>query len=150
VTEPQDARAPLNLSWLHEVDPAWDADKRHVMGSLPAGALELSYAAGAALPGDWWMASTPSGSVVGYGCLNATWGGDAQILLAVRASAQGQGVGSFILAHLEAEAALRGLTYVFNTLPASHPRRDRLRAWLEARGYQPSDTNETLRKRVTR
>ena len=148
MTESQDARVRLSLSWLHEVDPTWDADKRHVIGSVPPGALEVSYAPGARLPGDWWMASTPSGSVVGYGSLDATWGGDAEILLAVRSSAWGQGVGSFILAHLEAEAALRGLNYVYNRIPDSHPRRERLRSWLEARGYSGSGPDPTLRKLV--
>ena len=67
-----------------------------MIGSAPAGALDLSYADGAALPGDWWAARTSDGTVVGYGWLDATWGGDAEILLAVDASAQQQGVGSFV------------------------------------------------------
>jgi GNAT superfamily N-acetyltransferase len=148
VSSTQDGQVPLSLSWLHEVAPTWDADKRHVLGSMPDGALDLSYAPGAPLPGDWWMASTSAGSVLGYGWLDATWGGDAEILLAVRPSAQGQGVGSFILAHLEAEAALRGLNYVYNSVPTSHPRPDRIRAWLEARGYRGSGADPTLRKLV--
>ena len=63
----------------------------------PAGAFDVSYADGDALPGDWWAARTADGTVVGYGWLDATWGGDAEILLAVDASAQQQGVGTFVL-----------------------------------------------------
>ena len=76
---------------------------RHRLGA--EGVFDLSYADGAALPGDWWAARTPDGTVVGYGWLDATWGGDAEILLAVDPSAQQQGVGSFVIARLEDEAA---------------------------------------------
>ena len=97
------------LSWSHEPNPTWDADKQRVIGSAPAGVFDVGYPDGASLPGDWWAARTPDGAVVGYGWLDATWGGDAEILLAVDAAAQQRGVGSFVLARLEDEAAARGL-----------------------------------------
>ena len=101
-----------------------------------------------ALPGDWWAARTPDGVVVGYGWLDATWGGDAEILLAVDAAAQQQGVGSFVLARLEDEAAARGLNYVYNTVRDTHPQRDDLHDWLAVRGYRGGTSDTTLRKRV--
>jgi GNAT superfamily N-acetyltransferase len=137
-----------DLSWSHEPNPTWDADKQRVIGSAPAGALDLSYADGAPLPGDWWAARTSDGAVVGYGWLDATWGGDAEILLAVDASAQKRGVGSFVIGRLEDEAARRGLNYVYNTVRDTHPERDDLHDWLAVRGYRGGQGDTTLRKRV--
>ncbi len=88
---------------------------------------------------------------MGYGWLDATWGGDAEILLAVDASAREQGVGSFVIGHLEDEAASRGLNYVYNTVRDSHPDRDDLHDWLAVRGYRGSTSpgeDTALRKRV--
>jgi GNAT superfamily N-acetyltransferase len=137
-----------DLSWSHEPSPTWDADKRRVIGSAPAGVFDLAHTDGESLPGDWWRASTPDGVVVGYGWLDATWGGDAEILLAVDAAAQQQGAGSFILARLEDEAASRGLNYVYNTVRETHPARDDLHDWLAVRGYRGGTSDTTLRKRV--
>lgn len=140
-----------DLTWTHEDSPTWDADKQRVIGSAPEGAFDLSHTDGAALPGDWWSARTSDGAVVGYGWLDATWGGDAEILLAVDAASQQQGVGSFVIDRLEHEAASRGLNYVYNTVRASHPDRDDLHDWLAVRGYRGSTGGQgdtTLRKRV--
>jgi GNAT superfamily N-acetyltransferase len=140
-----------DLTWSQEASPTWDADKQRVIGSAPAGALDVPYVDGDALPGDWWAARTSDGVTVGYGWLDATWGGDAEILLAVDASAQRQGVGSFVIAHLEDEAARRGLNYVYNTVRDTHPQRDDLHDWLAVRGYRGSQSgggDTTLRKRV--
>jgi len=137
-----------DLSWAHEPSPTWDADKQRIIGAAPAGVFDLGYADGDALPGDWWSVRSPGGTVVGYGWLDATWGGDAEILLAVEPAAQQQGVGSFVIERLEHEAAARGLNYVYNTVRDSHPDRDGLHDWLAVRGYQGSTTDTTLRKRV--
>lgn len=136
------------LTWTYEASPTWDADKRRVIGSAPTGALDLAYAEGASLPGDWWAARDETGEVVGYGWLDATWGGDAEILLAVDAATQQRGVGSFVIAQLEQEAARRGLNYVYNTVRASHPDRDTVHDWLSVRGYRGSNSDTTLRKHV--
>lgn len=136
-----------DLSWVHEPNPVWDADKRRVIGTAPAGVFDLAYVDGEALPGDWW-ACTSDGAVVGYGWLDATWGGDAEILLAVDASARSRGVGSFILDRLEDEAASRGLNYVYNTVRVTHPDREDLHDWLAVRGYRGGTSDTTLRKRV--
>ncbi len=140
--------AAASLTWDHEADPRWDADKQRVIGSAPAGVFDLAYTADAGLPGDWWVARTADGTAVGYGWLDATWGGDAEILLAVDAAAQGEGVGSFVIERLEHEAATRGLNYVYNTVRSSHPDGDRLHDWLAVRGYRGSSSDTTLRKRV--
>jgi GNAT superfamily N-acetyltransferase len=137
-----------DLAWTHEANPTWDADKQRVIGSTPDGVFDLAFADGASLPGDWWTASTAQGDVLGYGWLDATWGGDAEILLAVDAKAQKRGVGSFVISRLEDEAAARGLNYVYNTVRASHPHRDDLHDWLAVRGYRGDSADTTLRKRV--
>ncbi len=140
-----------DLTWAHEPNPTWDTDKQRVVGGAPDGVFDLQHAAGSALPGDWWAARSASGEVVGYGWLDATWGGDAEILLAVDPAAQRQGVGSFVIARLESEAAIRGLNYVYNTVRDAHPQRDDLYDWLAVRGYRgsPSEGSDTtMRKRV--
>lgn len=140
-----------DLTWTHEPNPTWDADKQRVIGSAPEGVFDLSYADAASLPGDWWTARTTDGVVAGYGWLDATWGGDAEILLAVDASSQQQGVGSFVIGKLEEEAARRGLNYVYNTVRDAHPRRDDLHDWLAVRGYRGpagGQGDTALRKRV--
>jgi GNAT superfamily N-acetyltransferase len=139
------------LTWSHEPNPTWDADKQRVIGSAPKGVFDFAYDDGAALLGDWWAARSAAGDVVGYGWLDATWGGDAEILLAVDASVREQGVGSFVIGRLEDEAASRGLNYVYNTVRDSHPDRDDLHDWLAVRGYRGSSSegeDTALRKRV--
>ena len=46
------------------------------------------------------------------------------------------GIGSFILEHLEEEAAKRGLNHVHNTVRETHPDRDGVHDWLAIRGYK--------------
>jgi GNAT superfamily N-acetyltransferase len=137
----------MTLTWKRESRPVWDADKQRVIGGAPPGVFDLPYAPGVELPGDWWSADDGTGPV-GYGWLDATWGGDAEILLAVDAQSQGKGVGGFILQHLEQEAAHRGLNYVYNTVRSSHPDRQQVYDWLTSRGYRGSENDSTLRKRT--
>jgi GNAT superfamily N-acetyltransferase len=136
----------MDLTWTREDPPLWDADKERVIGGAPEGAFVLPFEDGQSLPGDWWAARTADGTVIGYGRLDTTWGGDAEILLAVDPAYQRQGAGSFILAHLEDEAGARGINYVHNTI-REHDERDLVHDWLVVRGFRgPSD--QVLRKRV--
>ena len=138
----------MSLTWEHEKSPAiWDADKQRVIGGAPEGAFVLPFEEGDHLPGEWWhVRDGDDGPIVGYGRLDMTWGGDAEILLATDPSHQGEGVGSFILAHLEHEAATKGVNYILNVI-REHDARDDVHAWLTARGFQgPADGD--LRKRV--
>ena len=62
--------------------------------------------------------------------------GDAQITFLGRARPAGApGIGGFILDRLEDEAAARGLNYIYNVVPASHPDPDRITGWLTRRGF---------------
>ena len=136
----------MQLTWFHEETPVWDDDKVRVIGGAPDGAFVIPFQDGQSLPGDWWSARTSDDAVVGYGRLDTTWGGDAEILLAVDPARQQQGIGSFILARLEDEAAARGINYVHNTI-REHTERDLVHDWLVVRGFRgPSDS--VLRKRV--
>ena len=112
-----------DLSWVREESPVWDADKARVIGGAPEGAFVLTFSDGEGLPGDWWSARTADGEVVGYGRLDTTWGGDAEILLAVAPDRQESGIGTFILGKLDEEAASRGLNYIHNRI-RDHEQRD--------------------------
>lgn len=137
----------MGLQWVHEKSPTWDADKQRVIGGAPAGAFVLPFDEGDKLPGDWWeVRDGDDGPVVGYGRLDVTWGGNAEILLASDPDRQGRGIGTFILGRLEDEAANRGINYVFNTV-REHDRRDQVEGWLTAHGFREFGDGE-LRKRV--
>ncbi|WP_134765217.1 GNAT family N-acetyltransferase [Nocardioides sp. 1609] len=139
-------RAAPQLVWTREENPVWNADKQRVIGGAPEGTFTLSFADGDALPGDWWAARTSDGTVVGFGRIDLTWGGDAEILLAVDPERQGEGIGSSILQHLEDEVVSQGVNYVHNRI-SDHPRRDFVHDWLVVRGFRgPVDSD--LRKRV--
>ena len=140
-------RAGRDLTWTREEHPVWDDDKVRVIGGSPDGAFVLPFALGADLPGDWWRVTDEQGAVVGYGRLDTTWGGDAEILMASDPAAQGVGVGSFLLERLEEEAESRGINYVHNTIRAEHPQRDLVHDWLVVRGFRGTVDGD-LRKRV--
>ena len=138
----------MNLAWVREESPVWDADKQRVIGGAPEGAFELPFSDGDAVPGEWWSARDggADGPVVGYGRLDISWGGDAEILLAVAPDLQERGIGGFVLGKLEDEAAARGINYVYNTI-REHSERDLVHDWLVVRGFRgPVDGD--LRKRV--
>jgi N-acetylglutamate synthase-like GNAT family acetyltransferase len=134
------------LRWVHEDDPRWDADRQRVFASVPAGVFSAAAREpGERLPSDWWRVER-DGRVVGYGWLDDVWG-DAEILLAVDAAERRGGIGGYILDRLEDEAAARGLNYVLNVVRESHPDRDALTAWLQARGFTATEHGR-LRKQV--
>ncbi|MEZ5285778.1 MAG: GNAT family N-acetyltransferase [Vicinamibacterales bacterium] len=137
----------MALSWHRESLPQWDADKQRIVGGAPAGVFTVADSApGAALPGDWWRVED-GGTVVGYGWMDYSWG-DAEVLLAVDASRQHAGVGTFVLDRLEEEAASRGLNYLYNVIPATHPDKDALRRWLLRRGFVGSVEGDLFKRTV--
>lgn len=91
----------MSLTWVREESPIWDAHKRRIVGGAPEDAFVLPFADGDPVPGEWWSVRVDAeggkgadGAVVAYGRLDISWGGDAEILLAVDPGRQGQGVGS--------------------------------------------------------
>jgi N-acetylglutamate synthase-like GNAT family acetyltransferase len=128
----------MAFNWIHEIPPHWDAAKARIVGGAPPGVFELpAHAEGDLLPNDWWRAEV-DGTVAGYGWLDSVWG-DAEILLAVAPEHQGSGVGTFILDSLQREAKAQGLNYLSNVVRPTHPDRERVTAWLLARGFRESE-----------
>ena len=128
-----DART-ARLTWVKDDDPRWDPDRERVFATVPDGVFRAeARTPGERLSSDWWRVED-GGRVVGYGWLDDVWG-DAEILLAVQPSSRGQGVGSWILEHLEREAWSRGLRYLYNEIREGHPDREGLRRWLQERRF---------------
>ncbi len=138
----------MTLTWVREDTPVWDAGKQAIVGSSPEGSLELPpMAVGDLAPGEWFRAEA-DGVPVGYGWMDCTWG-DAEITLAVDSSRRREGVGGFIVDHLEREAAARGVNYLYNAVPPNHPDPAGVTKWLESRGFRPSGDG-LLKRRVAR
>ena len=134
--------------WTQEPRPRWDQAKQALFAKVPAGVFALDAEPGAELVGEWWAATDSDGTVLGYGWMDSSWGGDVEVLLAVAPDAREQGLGTWILERLEDEAASRGVNYVYNTVRETHPDRERLHDWLAVRGYRGSDADQALRKRI--
>jgi len=138
----------MRLSWIREHPPKWDEDKARIIGRAAAGIFEIGpYRPGDLLAGDWWRVQDADSHVLAYGWIDTVWG-DAEMLLAVDPPHRGGGVGTFVLDQLEAEAAKRGLNYIYNVVRPTHPDGDRVTAWLCGRGFEPS-SDGVLRRRVT-
>jgi N-acetylglutamate synthase-like GNAT family acetyltransferase len=139
----------VSLHWTKEDAPRWDADKQRLFGADELAAVGFDEpATGAALADEWWQVTDDDGSVLGYGWLDSEWG-DAEITFVVGSGNRGRGVGAFILDRLEAEAAERGLNYIYNVVPDSHPNRAWMTHWLTLHGFFPSASGE-LRRQVRR
>lgn len=135
-------------TWVRETPARWDGAKAAVFGELDPGLFGIERAdLDAPLGDEWWRVEDGTG-VLGYGRLDESWG-DAEILIVVGADGHGRGVGAFILDRLQHEAATRHLNYVYNVVPAGHPERGRVAAWLRRRGFT-ENTDGELRKRVIR
>jgi GNAT superfamily N-acetyltransferase len=136
----------MPFTWIHEDTPRWDASKTTVIGGAPAGSLPaMPYDDGDLVPGEWFRVEE-DGRTLGYGWMDHTWG-DAEMLLAVAPEGRGRGVGTFILDHLEREAAARGLNYLHNAVRPTHPERSRMTRWLQDRGFEESGDG-LLKRRV--
>ena len=100
------------LQWIREDAPRWDADKQRMFGPTEIAATALTPPdPGAPVADEWWRVADAAGAIVGYGWLDSEWG-DAEVTFLVAAGRRGEGIGEFIIDHLEAEAAARGLNYI--------------------------------------
>jgi GNAT superfamily N-acetyltransferase len=134
------------LQWIREDAPCWDADKQRLFGEAELAATALNPPAPGALVADeWWHVADAAGVIVGYGWLDSEWG-DAEVTFVVAPDRRGEGVGEFIIDHLEAEAAARGLNYIYNVVPATSPNPEWVTAWLVGQGFVAGDGD--LRRRV--
>ena len=134
------------LRWIKEDAPRWDADKQRLFGPAELAATGLTPPAlGASVADEWWRVADAAGSVVGYGWLDSEWG-DAEVTFMVAADRRGEGIGAFIIDHLEAEAAARGLNYIYNVVPRTSPDPGWVAKWLVGHGFVSGDGD--LRRRV--
>ena len=136
----------MDLRWTQESLPQWDRDKARVLGVAGPDVFEpslLDRPEGTLLPSDWWHVES-EGKIVAYGWMDVTWG-DAEIGLAVDPEHRRQGIGTFILDHLEAEAAARGINYLYNVVKSSHPQQSEVSAWLKERRFSASEDGKLLR-----
>lgn len=133
--------------WIRETPASWDEHKAAVLDGLEPALFGLGTPApGDALGDEWWRVQDGSGTVLGYGRLDDTWG-DAEILVLVAPGHRRTGVGGFVLSHLEQEAGRRRLNYIYNVVPRHHPSPEPVTEWLRAQGFVPNDVGE-LRKQV--
>jgi GNAT superfamily N-acetyltransferase len=136
----------MTLIWIKEASPRWDADKQRLFGPAELAAVGLAPPApGAPVADEWWRV-TDGDDVAGYGWLDTGWG-DARITFFVAPGRRGQGVGRFILEHLEAEAAARGLNYIYNIVPETHPDGPWIKNWLSMYGFREASRGQ-LRRQV--
>lgn len=137
----------MNLEWIHETPAEWDAGKAAIVGGVDDGIFrDFDHAPGDLIPGEWWRVEA-DGKPAGYGWMEYDWA-EAEITLAVARDFRGKGVGAFILDRLEREAAARGLNYLYNVVRESHPRREQVTRWLEARRFGRSKDDDRLMRRV--
>jgi N-acetylglutamate synthase-like GNAT family acetyltransferase len=136
----------MALSWKRDV-PTWDEDKQRIIGSAPAGIFDTRYAQnkiGATVPCDWYRVED-DGRTVGYGWLDVVWG-DAEILLATDPEYRDKGVGTFILENIDKQARRMGVNYIYNVVRPTHPDGDKVRAWLEKRGFHTEPDGRLTRR----
>jgi N-acetylglutamate synthase-like GNAT family acetyltransferase len=62
---------------------------------------------------------------------------------------RGHGVGAFILERVEDEAAARGLNYIYNVVPGTHPDGAWIRNWLATHGFHEASGGQLRRQVVT-
>jgi len=127
----------MALHWTKEDNPHWDSDKQRLFGSHELASVGVEPPAPGSVIGDeWWRVTDDDGTVVGYGWLDSEWG-DAQITFLVDPARRGAGIGNFIVDRLEDEAAERGLNYIYNVVPDTHPDAAWMTQWLTLRGFSP-------------
>jgi len=136
----------MTLTWTKEASPRWDADKQRLFGPAELAAIGLAPPApGEPVADEWWRV-TDGDDLAGYGWLDTEWG-DARITFFVAPGRRGHGVGRFILEHLEAEAAARGLNYIYNVVPETHPDGPWIKNWLSMHGFRETSRGQ-LRRQV--
>jgi len=136
------------LHWTKENTPRWDADKQRLFGPEELAAVGITVPPpGTAIADEWWRVTDDEGTVAGYGWLDSEWG-DAEITFVVGRARRGAGIGGFIVDRLEDEAAERGLNYIYNVVPATHPDPAWMTRWLESHGFAPGHGD--LRRQVRR
>jgi GNAT superfamily N-acetyltransferase len=138
----------MTLTWTKENSPRWDASKQRLFGPAELAAVGVAAPSpGEPVANEWWRV-TDGEKLAGYGWLDSEWG-DARITFFVAPGQRGRGIGDFILEHLEDEAATRGLNYIYNVVPESHPDGAWIRNWLSTHGFHETSRGQLRRQVVT-
>jgi GNAT superfamily N-acetyltransferase len=134
------------LHWTKEGTPRWDAAKQRLFGPGELAATGMvAPAPGSPIADEWWHVTGDDGEVAGYGWLDSEWG-DAEITFLVGRDRRGAGIGGFIVDRLGEEAAGRGLNYIYNVVPPTHPDPSWMTRWLTSHGFAPGHGD--LRRQV--
>lgn len=137
----------MPFTWHRETQPRWDDDKQQLFGDAELAAVGLARPVPEMpMADEWWRLVDDRGQVVGYGWLDTEWG-DARISFLVAPQARGSGAGTFIVDRLEDEARARGVNYIYNTVPTTHPDRAWMTQWLAMHGFYPLGHGD-LRRQV--
>jgi GNAT superfamily N-acetyltransferase len=140
----------MTLQWIKEDTPRWDADKQRFFGPEELAAVGYEPPApDSVIANEWWRVIDDDGTVVGYGWLDNAWG-DAKITFVVDRNRRQAGIGGFIVDRLEAEAADRGLNYIYNVVPDTHPDPSSMTRWLATRGFVAGPADLRRRVRIDR
>jgi GNAT superfamily N-acetyltransferase len=139
----------MTLTWTKENSPRWDAGKQQLFGPAELAAVGMpAPAPEAPVANEWWRV-TEGDALAGYGWLDSEWG-DARITFVVAPGQRGRGVGRFILERLEDEAAARGLNYIYNVVPDTHPDGMWIRNWLSMNGFHEASRGQLRRQVLSR
>ncbi len=137
----------MTLAWHKDDDPHWDADRGRLFGDTELASVGMQRPPdGEFVADEWWRVTDGAGDLVGYGWLDSEWG-DAQISFLVAPERRGQGIGEFVVDRLEEEARSRGLNYIYNVVPDTHPDRTWMTHWLSLHGFHDAGRGE-LRRQV--
>ena len=129
----------MTLTWQKEDSPRWDADKQRLFGADELASVGFARpAANQPIADEWWRVVDDTAAVVGYGWLDQ---------ISFVGAPDRAGIGTFILDRLEREANDRGLNYVYNVVPATHPDRRWMTQWLTLHGFRETAHGD-LRRRV--
>ena len=132
---------------MKEDVPHWDADKQRLFDDAALRSVGMDPSRdGARSPtngGGWSPTTARSSATAGSTASGGTRRSRSSSIPAHR----GEGIGAFVLDRLEDEAHKRGLNYIYNVVPDTHPDRAWMTGWLEQHGLHESSQGD-LRRQV--
>ena len=148
------------LHWTKEDTPRWDAAKQRLFGPEELAATGMvAPGPGSPIADEWWHVTADDGgsSPPASSERRRSRRRDARDHRErhrdedftdneLGRDRRGAGVGGFIVDRLEEEAAGRGLNYIYNVVPPTHPDPSWMTRWLSSHGFAPGHGD--LRRQV--